>query len=739
MDIKDVNTLNVLDSVGANTSLFLFDAVENYGYQMTISHFLNYINRQTGADIGTNEDLTTSNKSTIVDAINELKGDIGSRSNLRTSATSNLVAAINELRTELSTMSGVVPSLDNHTMMFTNILNEIGTMTNLGTTNKSSLVEALNEVNEKLGDFARLNTTAKSSVVAALNELVSAINDKSSGTLSDGGSVDTAISQLRANLGNLANIDSGIDKSSLVASVNNLLSRIKSVESNVSGMQTTFSSISTQTSTTTSSSSNGTVSSVGTIGGNITGLKIYDTFDGGVRNDMSIKAGTLVLTAGFYTVGDAGDGWYYITTSDGVDGNYYVTAAMIGNGYSLLPELKLKNGLYGYPMEPKGVRNVKRWGAKGDCIHDDWANIQACIDYGYRNNPGIVYLPAGIYKITKTLFVSHNTFIYGDGDGECHDQNSPNGNGGGTEIAFYPSASFKTGLTTADGTIQAETFQTDSSSEGQYAIAVVLMGFENTADEFKQSNKPMFQRDFHDIQIRDYSKRTDTIGLQARNLQNRATISRVRVENFGFCGILLDEVWKHGGKTGVAFTYGGNAPAFCAVRDCFIENNVGTGHYGMIIRSAHGPMIIENVGVDSSTSNKVGTQFLIVADAVQPPYAVITLSSCKFEFGSAAPGYGSEEINAIKVKSLNGSTPFKGLINVIGCGGGSGYSAITNCRGGAFINVDAASAAQTVVNIMGCVVGGFTYATIFGNDKVTLGATTKRYGFKTLGDNLLQS
>lgn len=127
-------------------------------------------NAQSKADtnetaIGNLSNLDTTDKTSIVDAINEVKGEtngIGNLSNLNTEAQNNLVSAINEVDSHADTNN-----------------QNIGTMVNLETTNKSSLVGAINEVNSgknenknNIGTLSDLNTTDKSSLVKALNEVL---------------------------------------------------------------------------------------------------------------------------------------------------------------------------------------------------------------------------------------------------------------------------------------------------------------------------------------------------------------------------------------------------------------------------------------------------------------------------------------------------------------------------------------------------------------------------------------
>ena len=112
--------------------------------------------------IGHLEDLSTTDKSNLVAAINEalqaLVDTAGDLDNLTTTDKSNLVAAINEVLQAL--------------------VDTAGDLDNLTTTDKSNLVAAINEVLQALvdtagdlGDISSLNTTDKTSAVNAINEV----------------------------------------------------------------------------------------------------------------------------------------------------------------------------------------------------------------------------------------------------------------------------------------------------------------------------------------------------------------------------------------------------------------------------------------------------------------------------------------------------------------------------------------------------------------------------------------
>ena len=148
--------------------------------------------------VGDLASLTTTDKSSIVNAINDVVSalttvvnNIGDLASLTTIDQSSIVNAINELVTSIA---GVVAM--------------IGDLTNLTTTDKSSIVNAINELVTNLstlsgnvGDLANLTTTDTSSIVNAINELV------------------TSLSTLSGNVGDLADLTT-TDKSSIVNAIN---------------------------------------------------------------------------------------------------------------------------------------------------------------------------------------------------------------------------------------------------------------------------------------------------------------------------------------------------------------------------------------------------------------------------------------------------------------------------------------------------------------------------------------
>ena len=97
--------------------------------------------------IGSLQDLTTTDKTDLVSAINEVNANIGNipaigdLTDLTTTDKTDLVSAINEVNTNTGT------NASNITANNTAINNKVGDLTNLTTTNKTNIVSAINEVN----------------------------------------------------------------------------------------------------------------------------------------------------------------------------------------------------------------------------------------------------------------------------------------------------------------------------------------------------------------------------------------------------------------------------------------------------------------------------------------------------------------------------------------------------------------------------------------------------------------
>lgn len=136
--------------------------------------------------------------------INNLKAYVddlvGSLSSLTTTDKDSIVDAINEVYTSLS-----------------NVKNSIGTLQNLNTVDKDSIVEAINEVIGYCGTLAELNTTDKTSLVNAVNEVLVDVGDEAIARTNG----DNALSN---KIGDLNQLETPV-KTTVVSAINSLTER----------------------------------------------------------------------------------------------------------------------------------------------------------------------------------------------------------------------------------------------------------------------------------------------------------------------------------------------------------------------------------------------------------------------------------------------------------------------------------------------------------------------------------
>jgi hypothetical protein len=131
-----------------NYNLYLPNENDDIGVAQSLSDNFSKIDTQIknrASEIGILPNLTTADKTTLVAAINEVKGkadanetNIGTLENLTTTNKNSLVEAVNEVQGEVNTNT-----------------TNIGTLSSLNTSDKTSIVNAINEVNNKLLSIAK--------------------------------------------------------------------------------------------------------------------------------------------------------------------------------------------------------------------------------------------------------------------------------------------------------------------------------------------------------------------------------------------------------------------------------------------------------------------------------------------------------------------------------------------------------------------------------------------------------
>ena len=177
------------------------------------------------------DDLKTSSADTVLDQVNTI---IGALSSLSTANKTNVVAAINEVLNKTSanttSITGLLGSVES---LEAEVVSINGSVTVLQTT-VESLDASIAQINKVIGALTALNTSNKTSIVAAINELVAQV-----GSLNEFAADLTAI---EAAIGTLANLDTA-QKSSLVLAINELVVSITGIDGQIDQAQTDLAAV----------------------------------------------------------------------------------------------------------------------------------------------------------------------------------------------------------------------------------------------------------------------------------------------------------------------------------------------------------------------------------------------------------------------------------------------------------------------------------------------------------------
>ena len=150
---------------------------------------------------------------------------------------------------------------------------------------------------------------------------------------------------------------------------------------------------------------------------------------GGNADDVLVKLVNL-STKAEYTYQNTAEDKDVITIHDGdmyslevnmskadiPEGEYEVFAY---NGYgdatAWSAPVKITVGPSPRDLWPQDVFNVKDFGATGDAHTNDGPAITNALAAAEANGGGIVYLPAGVYRVINTLVIPENVSLRGDG------------------------------------------------------------------------------------------------------------------------------------------------------------------------------------------------------------------------------------------------------------------------------------------------------------------------------------
>jgi len=119
--------------------------------------------------LGDNLSLSTTEKGSLVGALNEIGGELGSLSSLSTTAQDTIVNAINEVLSAVGDIATLTTTDQSSTVnAIIELVTKIGSVSTLATTEKGSLVGAINEIAVLSGDLSLLTTSIKGDVVSSI-------------------------------------------------------------------------------------------------------------------------------------------------------------------------------------------------------------------------------------------------------------------------------------------------------------------------------------------------------------------------------------------------------------------------------------------------------------------------------------------------------------------------------------------------------------------------------------------
>tara|TARA_B100000579_G_scaffold133607_1_gene108055 strand:- start:17554 stop:18207 length:654 start_codon:yes stop_codon:yes gene_type:complete len=176
----EINEIGV-DS-GDFSGKIIAQSVANNLVAQTITDCLIELDTELGPIATITGEIPANDKDNVVEAINYITTTIiKGLSNLTTADKTSIVNALNELDQDVGNLAGLSANIADHTSLVA-ALNEtkdiiIGVLSNLSTTSKSSIVAAINEIKDiTIGNLTNLTTQNKANLVNAINELQAEVN-----------------------------------------------------------------------------------------------------------------------------------------------------------------------------------------------------------------------------------------------------------------------------------------------------------------------------------------------------------------------------------------------------------------------------------------------------------------------------------------------------------------------------------------------------------------------------------
>jgi hypothetical protein len=175
-----------INDIGADNGDFsgkvIGQAVVNNLIAQTITDCLLELDTELGPIASITGEIPANDKDNVVEAVNYITDTIiKSLSQLTTVDKTSIVNAVNELDQDVGDLTALSANIVDHSSLVA-ALNEtkdviVGVLSNLSTVSKSSIVAAINEIKDTtIGNLNNLTTQNKANLINAINELQIEVN-----------------------------------------------------------------------------------------------------------------------------------------------------------------------------------------------------------------------------------------------------------------------------------------------------------------------------------------------------------------------------------------------------------------------------------------------------------------------------------------------------------------------------------------------------------------------------------